>query len=418
MKRTRKTKYKSENQYLVPDLERIYNKYVTRRGDVEFTCYMDMLNGHVPFGSAIHSIVLSYFNTERALKELQSVYYYQRFDGAVPLMMKTGKRVTAGARFFNFIFSGMFDDSGISHLIGPPLGLYAIARLSSQDSLSDSLKDLLPFAQREMYFLEQTRELWGEGLPVIIHPFESGYFQSQLYDEVLEIDVKGKISFYRQMLRIRKLLQVNEKAEWGNIPSISDMPFRFIDPYFCAVYLAGLHALKKSCLEIDQSMKDYLKHKINTITSSVEERLWSDEYECYLPQYFQDGWKPVRSISISSILMLFSGVIDKKRAEQMVSRYLMPGYGFWQKMPLSGSLIERKHDRQLSHYRGGSVNIVCNWMIYHGLITYGYTDLAEQLRRATMELVETSGLYSWYDIESGRGLGSLQGTLSGIVLDF
>jgi len=418
MKKTRKTKYKSESQYLVPDLERIFNKYIIRRGDVEFTRYMDMLNGHVPFASAIHSIVLSHFNAERALKELQSVYYYQRFDGAVPLMMKTAKRVTTGARFFNLIFRGMFDDSGISHLIGPPMGLYAIARLSSQDELSHSLKDLLPFAQREMYFLEQIRELWGEGLPVIIHPFESGFFQSQLYDEVLDIEVKGKMGFSRQMLRIRKLLQVNENVEWGNIPSIRDMPFRFIDPYFCSVYLAGLHALKKSCLEIDQPMKDHLKRKINAITSSVEERLWSDEYECYLPQYFQDGWRPVRSITISSILMLFSGLIDKKRAEQMVSRYLMPGYGFWQKLPLSGSLIDDKYDSQLGRHRGCTVNIVYNWMIYHGLITYGYTDLAEQLRKATMELVETSGFFAWYDIESGRGIGSPQSTLSGIVLDF
>ena len=241
---------------------------------------------------------------------------------------------------------------------------------------------------------------------------------SDVYDEVLDVEVKGKVGFYRQLLQMRTLLSVAENAEWGNMPTISDMPFRFIDPLFCTVYLAGLNALRTSDLQMDTSMKEHLKNKVQTITANVEERLWSDEYECYLPHYFQDGWKPVKSISIASILMLFSGMIDKSRAEQMVNRYLMPGYGFWQHIPLSGSIGDNYINKELRQYRGYAVNIVFNWMVYHGLLKYGYADMAERLRKATMELVENSGLYTWYDHVSGKGLGRSNAALSGIMLDF
>ena len=407
-----------ENQYLVPDIEKVFRKYSVQMGDASFTLHTDMLSGYFSFASSLHSIILSYFDTQRALKELQSVYYYQRFDGAVPLMLKTGRRLPGRARLFYLLFSRMFDDSGMTHLVGPPMGLYALARLSSNRDTAKSLKELLPFAQREIYFMENTRELWGEGLPAIIHPLESGFLLSDVYDDVLDVEVKGKMGFYRQLLQMRSLLRVAEDAEWGNMPTISDTPFRFIDPLFCTVYLAGLNALKKSDLKMDASMQEHLKKKVQTITASVEERLWSDEYECYLPHYFHDGWKPVNRITIASILMLFTGMIDKSRAEQMVNRYLMPGYGFWQHVPLSGGIVDDCVKKELRQYRGCAVNPVFNWMIYHGLLKYGYTDMAERLRKATVELVENSGLYTWYDHVSGKGIGRSNSPLSGIVLDF
>ena len=345
----KKSKKRLESHYLVPDLEKIFRKNRMRRDNAEFTLHADMLSGYVSFASSLHSIILSYFDTERALKELQTVYYYQRFDGAIPLMMKTGRRIPSGARLFFLLFRRMFDDSGMTYLVGPPMGLYALARLSSNSDMVKSLKELLPFAQREIYFMENTRELWGEGLPAIIHPLESGFLMSDVYDEVLDVEVKGKVGFYRQLLQMRTLLSVAENAEWGNMPTISDMPFRFIDPLFCTVYLAGLNALRTSDLQMDTSMKEHLKNKVQTITANVEERLWSDEYECYLPHYFQDGWKPVKSISIASILMLFSGMIDKSRAEQMVNRYLMPGYGFWQHIPLSGSIGDNYINKEIQY---------------------------------------------------------------------
>jgi hypothetical protein len=38
-----------------------------------------------------------------------------------------------------------------------------------------------------------------------------------------------------------------------------------------------------------------------------------------------------------------------------------------------------------------------NWLIYHGLLRYGYTDLAEKVRRDSTALLEQWGFYEYFD---------------------
>ena len=46
-----------------------------------------------------------------------------------------------------------------------------------------------------------------------------------------------------------------------------------------------------------------------------------------------------------------------------------------------------------------------NWMIYWGLLSYGYNDRAEQIRKGIFELAQNHGFREYYDPFTGQGLG-------------
>jgi hypothetical protein len=47
-----------------------------------------------------------------------------------------------------------------------------------------------------------------------------------------------------------------------------------------------------------------------------------------------------------------------------------------------------------------------NWFLVEGLQGYGHTDLAETIRQDTVNLLESSGFWEYYDPRDGSGCGS------------
>jgi glycogen debranching enzyme len=47
-----------------------------------------------------------------------------------------------------------------------------------------------------------------------------------------------------------------------------------------------------------------------------------------------------------------------------------------------------------------------NWFIIEGLRRYGYDDLADVIRRDTLDLMESAGFREYYDARDGSGCGS------------
>jgi glycogen debranching enzyme len=56
-------------------------------------------------------------------------------------------------------------------------------------------------------------------------------------------------------------------------------------------------------------------------------------------------------------------------------------------------------------YWRGPAWLVVNWMIAEGLTAHGAEDLAARIRRDSLELVEKSGFFEYFDPQTGRGLG-------------
>ena len=64
-------------------------------------------------------------------------------------------------------------------------------------------------------------------------------------------------------------------------------------------------------------------------------------------------------------------------------------------------------DPYFSHltYWRDPVWVNTNWMIWLGLLKYGYRETAEQIRQGILELVANHGFRKYYDPFTGEGLG-------------
>jgi glycogen debranching enzyme len=57
-------------------------------------------------------------------------------------------------------------------------------------------------------------------------------------------------------------------------------------------------------------------------------------------------------------------------------------------------------------YWRGPVWIIMNWLLIEGLQRYGYDELADTIKRDSLDLLETSGFREYYDARDGSGCGS------------
>ena len=115
----------------------------------------------------------------------------------------------------------------------------------------------------------------------------------------------------------------------------------------------------------------------------------------------------------SSFLPLWAGIPTKEQAERMVKENLLDEKAFWANY---GVRSLSKHEKMYrivgtgnpSSWQGG-VWIVSNYLVYKGLLQYGYQKEGEELARKTLDLLnkdylENGAFHEYYDPESGAGV--------------
>lgn len=59
-----------------------------------------------------------------------------------------------------------------------------------------------------------------------------------------------------------------------------------------------------------------------------------------------------------------------------------------------------------TNYRRGPIWININWMLYHSLRYYGFTNKVESVMADILELVRQGGFYEYFDLHKGTGYGT------------
>ncbi len=115
----------------------------------------------------------------------------------------------------------------------------------------------------------------------------------------------------------------------------------------------------------------------------------------------------------SSFLPLWAGIPTKEQAERMVKENLLDERAFWAKYGVRSLSKYEKMYRIVgtgnpSSWQGG-VWINSNYLIYKGLLKYGYVQEGEALAKKTLDLLnkdylENGAFHEYYDPESGAGV--------------
>lgn len=147
-----------------------------------------------------------------------------------------------------------------------------------------------------------------------------------------------------------------------------------------------------------------LADKINTV-------FWDEEDGFYYDRDEHTG-ELVRVKSAAGFIPLWAGIVPPRRAERLVREHLTDPDEFWTEFPVA-CYAKTEPDYVQGDIRDWGCNwrgatwIPTNYMIMHGLLDYGYVDVARELARKTVDLVykRNEVTREFYNGESGEGLG-------------
>ena len=157
----------------------------------------------------------------------------------------------------------------------------------------------------------------------------------------------------------------------------------------------------------DQKMYEEHGRQLSGLINRV---LWDEKDGFYYDRNEKTG-KTVRVKSVAGFIPLWAGVATPDRAKRLVNEHLINPREFWLKYPVAS------YARTEPDYYQGSRAGECNWrgtawvptnyMIFHGLLRYGYTDAARQLALKTfhLALTENPATREFYDADTGHGNG-------------
>lgn len=136
---------------------------------------------------------------------------------------------------------------------------------------------------------------------------------------------------------------------------------------------------------------------------------WDETDGFYYDRHERRG-EPVKIKSIAGLIPLWLGTIPQERARRLVEEHLLNPEEFWLPYPLA--TWARSEPDYYQERRGiectwmGATWVPTNYMIFHGLLKYGYNDVARELAEKTFTMVMNEAVTrEYYNGETGCGQG-------------
>lgn len=325
------------------------------------------------------------------------------------------------------------EDIATSGITQPPLLAEATYRVGQALPESEKIafyKKMLPIIIKYHTWLYTERDPHGEGLTLQIHPYETGLDNTPPWVNQLREHNRPVWIAAIENLRLDKLIN-SIRRDTRSVPSYQRMNtiealmvwdvitrlrrknydidkilhrslFVIEDVGFNSIFIRNNQILLDIAKETKTKIPSGLTENINKSKEALEE-LWDEAYSVYFSRDFITN-KLLKEPTISSLLPLYAGTIDKKRATMLV-KIMMTNSAFWLKNPVPSVPRNTRNFNENNYWQGPSwVNT--NWLLIDGLNRMGFSTEALALKSHTLEMVRTNGIWEYYNPNSGEGLGS------------
>ena len=162
-------------------------------------------------------------------------------------------------------------------------------------------------------------------------------------------------------------------------------------------------------LGFDAEKEAFLK-KAENLGNKILETFW-DETENFFYDRDEKSGELVKVKSVSGFLPLYIGIVPKENAEKLIKQHLLNKKEFWLEYPIA-TYSKTEPDFTLVWEHGncnwrGTSWVPTNYMIFHGLMDYGYYDVAKELVEKTFDMVyhKNDVTREYYNSENGDGIG-------------
>lgn len=388
--------------------------------------------------AAFIAIGNSYFDTERAIRELEFLFDAQWQNGMVPHIVFNEKEKTyfPAADFYDITRSPYAPKHiGTSGMTQP--AVHAIACYYIYENAKDKVraKDFLSRIYLKLKhfhkFLLTDRDPEKSGLVTIFHPWESGLDDSPVWDEALaKIRIQHTLKFERLDViavggakdtipsddmynKFIYLIELMKQYNYDQQKMYESFPFKIKGLVSSSIlYIANKYLVRIADIlgEDVQEIKEWISRTeanfYKYFHPDISRKLGSTE-ELLFCNYDLISRDWIRKRTITSLLPIYTGVVPKDQIdvfEKWIAHARFCGEGKCHTPALPSTELDEPYFKHLTYWRG-PIWVNVNWLIWLGLLKYGYNDAAERIRQGILELAANHGFREYYDPFSGRGLG-------------
>ncbi|MFL5908126.1 MAG: MGH1-like glycoside hydrolase domain-containing protein [Solirubrobacterales bacterium] len=340
--------------------------------------------------SCFHAIVWRRFDRARAESELRSLLAGGSDDGFIGHTIFWHRHVDWQRRWTYNVTSRTAPNTST---IQPPLLAWAW-RIAVGDPATE------PRIAAHHRWLEENRDLDGDGLLWIVQPDESGLDSSSKFDAIWGLRAHARPLFPFLIARNRRL-------DW-DVRRVLDAG----GPVLCEVVTNVLWCLAR------------IAAGEPSITPVIIERLWDERRGLFLDlargEVAREGQtdpaggdRRVRVSTWSALAPLALPDLPEEIARRLVEEHLLDQRKYWLPFPPTSVSVEepsfepRKWKGTLRRlYWRGPTWINSAWLIWIGLLRHGYDPEALEMTKRLADAVANERLREFYEPYSGEGLGA------------
>lgn len=368
--------------------------------------------------SGLIAIGFAHFDMLKAEKEIETLLDAQWANGFIPHIIFHTETDTyfPGADFHR---SDLHPDSSKKYrstgMTQPPVTgfvLQELYRISKDKTMTlRFINDVIDKVYDNHTYFYGQRDPQNEGLVYIYHNWESGTDNSPIWDDIWKTMNPPEYTFERRDTTHVDASQRPSNREYDYYLHIIEIakehnycdkkiaelsPFLVQDPLFNAMLIKSNEALIKlyELLGDNKAKIEQLQKWQEKAIKTFNDKLFDEELGAYV-HYDLRNEKPLRFLSSSSFSPLFANIPSKERANAMV-KVMIDKFG-GEHQYLCASFDPTSERFNPKKYWRGPVWINLNWMLYNGLIQYGYTSIAERAKQDTIEIIERNGFYEYFD---------------------
>ncbi|MEB8345724.1 trehalase family glycosidase [Flavobacteriaceae bacterium KMM 6898] len=368
--------------------------------------------------SGFIAIGLAHFDQNMAQQEIKTLLNAQWENGFIPHIVfhKVSDTYFPGPNFHRSDLHPLANkDYPSTGMTQPPVLGFTLERMleiakDKKSSLQFIKNNIDQIYKNHGYFYKH-RDPKNEGLVYIYHNWESGTDNSPLWDPIFETIDAPEYNFERRDTSIIDPSERPTKREYDYYLHIIDIakkynynddkiaefsPFLVQDPLFNSMLIKSNKSLISLYKMIggNEDKIEQLEHWQEKSIASFNTKLFDKELGAYIHYDLRNN-KPIRMVSSSSFSPLYAGIPSKEQAEVLV-KTMMEKFG-GEDMYLCASFDPSSDQFNPKKYWRGPVWINLNWMLYHGLVDYGYNDLAKRIKSDSIEILEKAGFYEYFD---------------------
>ena len=358
----------------------------------------------------------SHFKLKYALDEIKTLINGQWKDGMIPHILFHDLNTNYYPNHSVWACGNKIHSSGITQ---PPILAIIIKLILDKNKIKSKekaeFKKIIKAVLKYHKWFIKFRDPNNSGLISILHPWESGYDNSPLWDYPMrKIKIPKNLKYkrgdnkvvnpeyrpldidYDRYVTIKNHLRKNNYNP-NKLFKVS--LFNVVDVGFNSIFLRANKDLSKLLKIFDLKSNEIDSYILRSEKKIV--KLYNQKNNNFLNLDLKNK-KKISIPSITHYFILFADLKDKKLNNKIIKNLKKHS----NKEKYFFSSIKSSHQKfEEKRYWRGPVWINCNWIIYQGLKNKDIK-FANQIKKKTINLVKQKGFNEYFSCKTGEGFGA------------